>query len=492
MGRDIDRQTFTRDDRTRFRRKVHRCLDAFARMLAQAQFDVDRPLTGLEIEFNLIDATGHPAMRSAEVLSAIRDPAFQTELGKFNIEVNVAPRRLDLGGFKDFEDDIRASLDAAERGASGVGAHLVMIGILPTLLEEHLTAESFAPNDRYAQLNEQILLSRGENVDLAITGTEQLALTMDTIIAEAACTSTQLHLQVSPEEFPAYWNAAQAIAGVQAAVAANSPFFAGRELWRETRPQLFEQAIDTRTYELKAQGVRPRVWFGERWISSIFDLFEENARYFPALLPVCADEDPVECLSRGQIPTLDELRLHNGTIWRWNRPVYDVVAGAPHLRVENRVLSSGPSLVDTLANAAFYFGLVRQLAGADRPLWDQMSFSAAAENFEHGARHGLDAMVYWPSLGTVGVGELVVRKLLPLAHQGLADWGVDEAQAGRLLDVIEQRCLTQRNGASWQVDAVRKLTDERNLDRRAALHAMVCMYAEHTRSGLPVHAWPLP
>lgn len=492
MGQDVEIRTFTRADRTRFRRKVHRCLDAFAQLLADSQFAVDEVFTGLEIELNLVDDQGRPAMRSAEVLEAIGDPAFQSELGLYNIEVNIAPRRLDLGGFKDFEDDLRGCLDAAGQRSSEVGAHLLMIGILPTLFAEHLSADSLAPDPRYTLLNEQILLSRGEDVALNIDGVEQLTLTTDSIAPEAACTSSQLHIQVSPADFPAYWNAAQAIAGIQVAVGANSPYFAGRQLWCESRIQVFEQAIDTRTEELKAQGVRPRVWFGERWISSIFDLFAENARYFPALLPVCADEDPLECLATGRTPTLSELRLHNGTIWRWNRPVYDIVDDAPHLRVENRVLPSGPTLVDTLANAAFYFGLVRRLAEDDQPIWREMSFSAAAENFTLGARYGLDASLYWPGVGTIGVGELVLRKLLPMAYDGLAAWGVDAADSSRLLEVIEQRCLHARNGASWQVATVNRLMDGQNVDRERALHEMTVRYLEHMLTNAPVHTWPTP
>src|ERR1043165_9521183 len=175
-----------------------------------------------------------------------------------------------------------------------------------------------------------------------------------------------------------HWNASQGIAGIQVAVGANSPYLFGKRLWAETRIALFEQATDTRPDELKAQGVRPRVWFGERWITSIFDLFEENVRYFPALLPVCEDEDPEAVLDQGGTPALAELRLHNGTIYRWNRPIYDVARGRPHLRVENRVLPAGPTVVDIIANAAFYFGLVRVLAEADRPVWTQMSFATAA------------------------------------------------------------------------------------------------------------------
>ena len=284
--------------------------------------------------------------------------------------------------------------------------------------------------------------------------------------------------------------AAQAIAGVQLAVGANSPFFFGRELWRETRIALFEQATDTRPEELKAQGVRPRVWFGERWITSIFDLFEENVRYFPSLLPVCDEEEPMEVLEQGGAPGLHELRLHNGTIYRWNRPVYDVVRGCPHVRVENRVLPAGPTVVDTLANAAFYYGLVRVLVDDDRPIWTRMSFSAAADNFHLGARDGLEARLYWPGVGEAPAAELILRRLLPLAREGLARWGVDGAQADRLLEIIERRCVTGVNGAAWQVAAFQRLYER--LDRPDALREMTVRYREHMHSNEPVHAWPQP
>ena len=233
--------------------------------------------------------------------------------------------------------------------------------------------------------------------------------------------------------------------------------------------------------------MRPRVWFGERWITSIFDLFEENVRYFPSLLPVVEDEEPLEVLERGDTPRLQELRLHNGTIYRWNRPIYDVVRGRPHLRVENRVLPAGPTVVDTLANAAFYYGLVRVLADEDRPLWSQMSFSAAEENFHACARDGIEARVYWPGLGEVPAAELVVRRLLPLAHEGLDRWGVDASDRDRLLGIVERRCVEGRNGASWQADTFHKLYE--HADRADALREMTVRYRDLMHSNEPVHTW---
>ena len=485
MGEEVAQQEFTREDRTRYRAKVRRCLDVLERMLREAPFDVEQMTTGLEIELNLVDGDEAPALRNIEVLEAIADPDFQTELGQFNVEINVPPRSLGDGGLSAFEDGVRGSLNTAEARAADVGAHMVMIGILPTLSEEHLRRENLSPNPRYQLLSDQILAARGEDIVIDISGVERLQKTADSIVPEAACTSTQLHIQVSPDDFAAYWNASQAIAGVQLALAANSPYLLGKELWRETRIALFEQATDTRAEELKAQGVRPRVWFGERWVTSIFDLFEENVRYFPSLLPILDPEDPAAVLDAGGTPKLAELRLHNGTVYRWNRPVYDVVAGVPHVRIENRVLPAGPTVVDTMANAAFYFGLVRSLAIQDRPLWSQLSFSAAEENFHVSARLGLDAHVYWPGVGQVPVTELVVRRLLPLAAAGLESWGVSGDEAGRLLGIIEQRCLTGNNGASWFVDRVHAEGEP----RQQALHAALGDYRARMHSNQPVHTW---
>jgi hypothetical protein len=492
VGEDVEQTEFSGKDRQRYRAKVRTCLDVFSRMLSESKFDFERPMTGLEIELNLVDDERNPAMRNAEVLNAIANDDFQTELGQFNIEINVPPRRLGGTNADELESSLRASLNDAEERANSAGAHIVMIGILPTLGPEHLTRESLSANPRYKLINEQIFAARGEDITINIDGPERLSTSTDTIAPEAACTSVQYHLQVSPQQYAAHWNAAQCLAGVQVALGANSPFLYGKELWRETRIALFEQATDTRPEELKAQGVRPRVWFGERWITSIFDQFEENVRYFPSLLPIVDDEDPVEVLDRGDTPRLGELRMHNGTIYRWNRPVYDVYRGKPHLRVENRVLPAGPTVVDVLANGAFYYGLLRALAEEDRPLWTRMSFTAAADNFTTGAREGINAHVYWPGLGEVPVTELVLRRLLPMARAGLDGWGVDSSVSDRLLGIIEGRCITQVNGAEWQARTFHAIDDsDQPLDRRDALREMLRRYIENMHANEPVHMWPV-
>ncbi|MGH3273258.1 MAG: glutamate-cysteine ligase family protein [Streptosporangiaceae bacterium] len=488
MGRDVPAITVSQQDRRAYREKVRQCLDVLARMLRESRFENEAPRLGLEIELDLIDEAARPAMRNTEVLEAIGDPRWATELGKFNLEINIAPRQLTGDAFSRLEDSVRSSLNHADKSALGLGSRLVMVGILPTLRPGDVTSAAMSANPRYRLLDEQMFAARGEEMRISIEGPERLLTHVDTIMPEAACTSVQCHLQVSPEAFGSYWNAAQAVAGIQVALAANSPFLFGRELWRETRIPLFEQVTDTRPVELKEQGVRPRVWFGERWITSVFDLFEENLRYFPALLPLREDEDPAIALDQGVAPRLAELTLHNGTVYRWNRPVYAITDGRPHLRVENRVLPSGPTVVDIVANAAFYYGLVRALADAQRPIWTQMSFSAAAENLVSGAKHGIDARMYWPGMGQLPVTELALRRLLPLAWEGLSQWGVDLADADRLLGIIEQRCLTGRTGATWQARTVHDLSG--TADRDDALLRMTQGYLERMTSNEPVHSWP--
>ncbi|KXT58875.1 glutamate--cysteine ligase [Gordonia sp. PS3] len=502
MGAEVSHQKFSGADRVRFRAQVSRGTEAIARMLTDGLFtDHGRPpepLLGMEVELNLIDENAEPAMANAEVLDAIADPDYQTELGQFNIEINVSPRPFVGADTVGLEQGLRASLNRAEARAASTGNHLLMVGMLPTLGREHFAHQWISTNPRYSLLNEQIFAARGEDLELDITGVpmviggpaERLATTSDSILPEAACTSLQLHLRVAPEDFATHWNAAQAIAGVQVAIAGNAPFLDGKALWHETRIPVFEQATDTRPLELRNQGVRPRVWFGERWINTIFDLFAENTRYFPALLPVSTDVDPLVELDAGRIPELEELRLHNGTVYRWNRPVYDVIDGRAHLRVENRVLPAGPTVVDVMANAAFYYGLVRGLVESELPVWSQMSFDAARENLAAGARWGFGAQLYWPNIGWVRPDELVLRRLLPIAERGLIAYGVSDRARRRYLGVIEGRAATRQSGSVWQRAAVRAREDAGE-SRSAALRGMVRDYASLMHEGEPVHNWPV-
>ncbi|MBA8826741.1 gamma-glutamyl:cysteine ligase YbdK (ATP-grasp superfamily) [Saccharopolyspora lacisalsi] len=497
MGKHLANRTFAPVDRQRYRDKMQRGLDALARMLAHGNFSFPYQQMGLEMELNLVDDRMEPSMSNAVVLARIADPMFTTELGQHNIEMNVPPRALAGQGALELEEELQAALSNATDKIGDTEATLVMIGTLPTLRSPHFDPRWLSQPQRYSLLNQQICDARGEQILLDMEGVslsegaeERLYSHADSILPASACTSVQLHLQVAPEDFAAHWNAAECLAGVQLAIGANSPFLLGKALWQETRIPLFQQATDARPEELKNQGVRPRAWFGERWITSIFDLFEENVRYFPALFPQPDEEDPVAALDAGRTPTLAELRMHNGTIWRWNRPVYDLVEGVGHLRVENRVLPAGPTVIDVLANAAFFYGVQRALTQQDRPLWTRMTFAAAEENFYVGARTGMDGYLYWPGSGWVPPDELVLRRLLPMAHEGLRACGVSDAVRERHLGVIEQRCLRRQTGSTWQRDTV-ALLEEGGMDRTAALSAMLRRYVELSQAGEPVHTWPV-
>jgi gamma-glutamyl:cysteine ligase YbdK (ATP-grasp superfamily) len=496
MGWNMAARTFSSAERRRYRLKMRRCLDALALMLDQRSFSFPQRQMGMEVELNLVDGRLRPAMANSLVLEKISDPRFTTELGQQNLELNVPPCALVDDHVLDLEKELAESLEMARGKAFDSGVALVLIGMLPTLRAEHFDAKWLSPGDRYTTLNDEIFAARGEDMLVDIDGAalpgaepERLTMHIPSILAESACTSMQLHLQVSPDDFGAYWNAAQALAGVQVALGANSPFLLNKALWHETRIPLFQQATDTRPEELRNQGVRPRVWFGERWIDSIFDLFEENVRYFPGLLPETDDEDPLQALSEDRAPKLTELRKHNGTVWRWNRPVYDVVDGVPHLRVENRVLPAGPTVLDMMANAAFFFGAQRVLATEPAPVWTEMSFAAAEENLRAAARDGLGARLYWPGVGWVTPDELVLRKLLPAAHEGLRQLGMSDQTRERYLSVVEQRCVTRRTGSVWQRGMVTTL-ESRGADRESALLGMLRRYIDHCRSGDPVHTWP--
>ncbi|MFE0646042.1 glutamate--cysteine ligase [Streptomyces sp. NPDC058877] len=496
MGEKVVADGFGPSDRQQYRRKLQQCLAGLARLLAEKRFDRPRNLMGVEIELNLAGADGLPRMLNGPVLEKIASADFQTELGMFNLEVNIAPHQLGGRVFDRLAEEIGTGIGYADRKASELDAGVVMIGILPTLAQSDLVPANLSANDRYTLLNDQILAARGEDFTLDIHGVERLLCTTESIVPEAACTSVQLHLQVTPARFAAVWNAAQAVSGVQIALGANAPFVFGRELWRESRPPLFQQATDTRPPELQSQGVRPRTWFGERWVDSVYDLFEENVRYFPALLPLCDEEDPLLVLDRGGVPRLQELVLHNGTVYRWNRPVYGWVDGVPHLRVENRVLPAGPTVTDVIANAAFYYGLVRSLAEDSRPVWKRMAFQEAEANFDAACRHGIEAELRWPRAGRAGgvtslpAVRLVLDELLPLAAAGLDSWRVEPADRDFYLGVIEQRCLRRVNGASWQTDTFHRALDA-GLDREAALAAMTRRYRELMLTGEPVHTWPV-
>jgi hypothetical protein len=480
---------FTGEARQSYRQKARRCLDVFGRMLRGAEFS-GTSFPGLEIDLSLLGRENGCVLNDSEsILAALSSSMSGSGVSGGTIVIKTAG---DAASFLDLEEQTGLGVDRVSTTARSLNALTVSIGIPPTLTADDLTAASLSKDMHVRLLNRELRRVRGgEDFVLHIDGVESMQMQLDSIAGFGAGKGLRILLPLDPERFSAYWNAAQAISGVQVAVGANSPFLCGKELWRETRAALLEQSTEPSRFELRLQGVRPQVWFGERWINSSFDLFEENTRYFPALLPMVDDEEPVEVLKAGGVPRLSELVLQNTTIYRWNRPIYDVVRGVPRLQMENRVLAAGPTVVDMIADSAFYFGLVNLLANAERALWSQLSFSAAEENFHSGVRHGLDAEVYWPGLGRVPAAELVLRRLLPMAHEGLEAWGVGQDTRDRLLGIVEGRCLNGCNGAAWQSQMFHKLYDSGQVDRRDAMRMMVQRYCRYMHTNEPVHTWPL-
>lgn len=479
MGDQVSLDSYTPQQRTRYRERLMQDLELFDNHLQHSSFD-DKGTIGLELELNLVNDQMEPATTGRKVLENLSDE-YQSEIGAFNVELNLPPQSIEGEGLLELQTELYNRLATVREAAKNADSHVAMVGTLPTLTTEFLSAEGWMTGEnRYRALSNTIMEKRGELVHIDIAREEHYYEHFQDIAPESACTSMQLHLQVKPSKFADVWNASQAIAGVQVATGANSPMFAGHRLWHETRIPLFKQAIDTRTPELVNQGVRPRVWFGERWITSVFDLFEENVRYFSPLLPEDRSESGTPMMT-GDSPALHYLNLHNGTVWRWNRPIYQPSKDKSHFRIENRLLPAGPTPVDIVADAAFYYGLVEYLSNQTRPVWSRMSFAEANSNFEAGARDGLNSIMSWPTLGRISVIDLVNNHLIDQAHEGLMRLGVSTEVADKYMNVISGRMSQHQNGATWQLDYC----------INHSVPVMLRRYLELQETGDPVHTWPL-
>ena len=494
MGEAVTAQRYTAEQRTRYRERLNADLETFDEYLQDADF-VDEGTIGMELELNLVDEDMQPSLCNQGVIEHLDGEDFQTEIGAYNFELNHPVLSLAGSGLDELRQGLVTRLDAGEAAAKKAGARIAMIGTLPTVTTELLKDSSWITNEnRYKALSNAIVDARGELVHIDLADREYYDEEFGDIAPESTCTSMQLHLQVAPNRFAVAWNASQAIAGVQVALSANSPLFMGRKLWHESRIPVFTQSIDTRTPELVAQGVRPRVWFGERWITSVFDLFEENVRYFPSVLPESREASGAP-EKRGDAPVLHYLNLHNGTVWRWNRPIYspgpdDSLA---HVRVENRLLPAGPTVADMVADAAFYYGLVHYFVAQNRPVWSRLSFQDAERNFFSGARSGMYSRMAWPTVGHVDVAELARERLIPAARKGLQMVGVDSALIDDTMHIMDERARTRQNGATWQLRTLNALkprvTEPDSPLRRLALVELMERYRENQASGQPVHTW---
>jgi CBS domain-containing protein/gamma-glutamylcysteine synthetase len=471
-----------------FTRKLLADLRARELLLEPGQIESGVRRIGAEQELFLLDRHFRPAPLAVEMMEKLRDPHFTTEVARFNLEFNSDP--LEFGGdcLRRMETQLSELLAKASRTAHQLDSEVVMIGILPTVDISDLTLDNMTPVPRYFALNDAMRRLRGKDWEFFIKGADELIIRHDSVMVEACNTSFQVHYQVGADEFAPLYNLTQAVAAPVLAGACNSPLLFGRRLWRETRIALFQQSVDHRAAGLHLREQAPRVSFGRRWVDeSVLEIFQEDIARFKVLLAAEIDEDSLALLGRGEVPSLKALRLHNGTIYRWTRPCYGITDGKPHLRIENRILPSGPTVLDEMANAAFWFGLLAGMSRLYPDIRRVMEFETAHENFVAAARLGLRAQFVWPGHKQIPADELILEELLPIAREGLAARGIDAADAARYLDVLEERVRSKHTGAQWQLDSYARMRDTGSRAERLA--AITAAAVENQQGDRPVHLW---
>lgn len=472
MGQEIETARFTPEDFAAFQVRLRAETDLLAAWLRDGVLAAGEPQGGFELEACLVGPDLEPAPLIGPLMERLRDDALVPELATFNAEINGAPEALRGDGLSRLAAGLAATWARCDQAAMATGARLAMIGILPTVRPEHLTLAYMSPRLRYRALNEQILaLRRGRPLALDIQGRDHLAITHQDVMLESAATSFQIHLRVAPQAAERIYNASKILAAPMVAISANSPYLFGRDLWCETRIPLFEQAVS-----VGGSILAERVNFGIRYAErSILECFEANLERYPVLLPQVMDEPPER---------LAHLRLHNGTIWRWNRPLIGFDPdGAPHLRIEHRVVPSGPTVTDAIANAALYFGAVHTLIQDEPSPEARLPFLLARANFYTAAREGLAAEIQWLDGRIRPALEVIREDLLPRARRGLLGLGIDAAEAEHWLGVIAGRLQTGRTGAAWQRAYV--------AHHGADMAALAAAYLERQQGGRPVHEWAL-
>ncbi len=491
MGEQDVEQTADEHTRRAFMKALLDEVRALEDMLEGGVIESGIRRIGAEQEMFLVDQSSRPALTAMQILETIDDPRFTHELGLFNLEANLSP--LELGGdcLRQLEREADEVLGIAREKAGKVGSRIALVGILPTLTREHMSLESMVPTARYFALNEALLRLRGSNFNFAIKGIDQLSINHDNLMLEACNTSFQVHFQVGADEFAHLYNIAQAVTGPLLASCVNSPILLGKRLWHETRIAVFEHSIDARSEAHAARGHKPRVHFGDHWIdNSVIEIFKEDIARFRVVLTTEFEEDPIGMVARGEVPRLRALCLHNGTVYRWNRACYGISDnGKPHLRIENRVIPSGPTVLDEVANAAFFFGMMSRLSNTVDDIREHLSFSDVKSNFLAAAREGLRAQQVWFDNHQVTAQELIIDELLPMAREGLLEAGIDEQDIDRYLGVIRARVDNRRTGARWQLESLENMREEGNEHER--LRALVSSMVEQSESGKPVSEWEL-
>ena len=463
---------------------------ALEHMLTEGMFETGIRRIGAEQEMFLVDERWQPAPIVEQVLAKSTDDHLVSELNKFNLEFNLDPLVFQGKCLSHMEGQINTMLGGVRSLVEEMGAHVVLIGILPTIHLSDLSFDAITPNPRYYALNDAIFHLRGGPAEYQIRGIDELFVKHDSIALEGCNTSFQTHFQVDPEEFARLYNIAQAVAAPVLAAATNSPLLFGKRLWRETRIALFQQAVDTRSSNLYLREMSPRVHFGTKWVDdSVLEIFKEDISRFRVLLTSDDIEDPFEVLEEGGVPKLQALQLHNGTVYRWNRACYGIFDGKPHLRIENRILPSGPSPVDEVANAAFWFGLVSGIVGHYGDITTYLEFDSAVCNFIAASREGLGTQLVWVNGMRYPAHDLICEELLPLARDGLKASHIDADDVTRYLDIIEDRVTTRQTGSQWLLSSFAQTKGQGS--RAERLDALVASTIARQQEGQPVSTWNL-
>lgn len=472
-----------------FTRCLLKDIQALETMLREGWFETEDMKIGAEQEICLVDEHNKPSPRNMEILHQLNHPSFTTELAKFNVEANLDPVPLRGQCFTAFETQLKTLMQQLQDVAKDFDVVPVLTGILPTIRKFDLEMENLTPIDRYYALIDAINHSRGEAYELKIEGLDELNIKHTTALIEACNTSFQVHLQVTPEEFARKYNIAQAITAPVLAVATNSPMLFGKRLWSETRIALFQQSIDTRITGEHLRYTSPRVTFGNQWVqNSILDLYKDAIVRYNALLITDIDEDVTEKINQRITPRLKALNIHNSTVYRWNRPCYGISPnGKPHLRIENRIFPAGPTVIDQVANAAFWIGLMCGIEDVYPDITQVLDFDDAKSNFLRSSRNGLGSRYNWVNGKVINDVELIQKELLPIAREGLKKVNVDQEEINKFLSVIEGRVETGTTGARWILDSYAKLIKQTSKDE--ATTAIVASMSTKQQEGNPVHTW---
>jgi hypothetical protein len=491
MGLKIDRDEFEESEFAEFGARLQRELQALAAVLERPRFGQGPLSIGAELELNLVGTDAGPAIVNHQVLAAAADARLSLEANRFNLEINAPPSKLAGFPFSALHGELADALRITRQAAEPLGARVALIGILPTLEPGDLQPQVLSDAHRYRALANGLRRIRGEPFKVDIRGFERLTSAAHEVTFEGANTSLQVHLRVPPEDFAHTYNAAQLATAVVLACSSNAPFFLGKRLWHETRVALFRQSVDDRAAG-DDDWRSARVSFGHGWVrQGAHELFEESVALHEPLLPMKSKEDCLAIVAAGNTPSLAELRLHHGTVWRWNRAIYDPVDGG-HLRIEMRALPAGPTLRDTVSNAAFLVGLALGLAPRMAKDVCRITFGQARRNFYEAARSGLDAELLWPRAPAPSPEPQRARDLaemlLPVARDGLTSHGVDAREADEWLAAIEGRLRVGQTGSVWQ------LAEFEHHRRRGsavrARRAMLTRYMDLSEEEAPVHEWP--